>query len=182
MKTPSRQRPVASLRVGHVEADDGVEVVPLKEVLRLPPIPREPVEDEPIIPIVLLRALTDDPFHEGVIDEPAGRHGLPHACADLGVVADMSPEDVPGADPHEIEVAGRHGGVGALTAPQALLPADTYVSVRPSHTPCIARQEGVRRGAARIRSFAPREPGGGGVMAAVGGLVCTLHTEHRSRP
>ncbi|GAB2836968.1 hypothetical protein GCM10027176_46690 [Actinoallomurus bryophytorum] len=32
------------------------------------------------------------------------------------MVADMPPEDVPGADPHEVEVAGQHGGVGALTA------------------------------------------------------------------
>ena len=50
---PAVEHPAADLAVRQVQHDDPVDVVGLQEELGLAPVPREPVDDEPEVPVVL---------------------------------------------------------------------------------------------------------------------------------
>src|SRR5215471_18044492 len=50
---PAVEDPPADLAVGQVKLDDAVDVVALQEELGLPRVPREPVDDEAEVPVVL---------------------------------------------------------------------------------------------------------------------------------
>src|SRR5712691_1757180 len=96
--------------------DHAVEVVALEEELRLAPIAREAVDDEAVIPVMLGEPLPHHALDQVIADELAGRHGAPDLGSEFGVPLYVPPEDVADADVAEIEVLGKHGGLGPLAA------------------------------------------------------------------
>src|SRR5690242_17760022 len=97
---PAVQNPAADLAVRQVKLDDAVDVVALQEELGLPRVPREPVDDEAEVPVVLGEPVPDHRLHQVVPDQFPGRHGAPDLGAQLGVVLHVPPEDIPHADVH----------------------------------------------------------------------------------
>ena len=147
---PAVEHPAPHLAVRQVELDDAVDVVALQEELGLPPVPREPVDDEAVVPVVLGQPLPHDVLDHLVGDELAGRHRAPHLGAELGVIPDVPPEDVAHADVHQVEVGGEHLALGALPA---ALHAHDHVFAHAAH-PGMPRPAGGARGgyAARRRT------------------------------
>ncbi len=62
---PAVEHPAADLAVGQVEHDDRVDVVALQEELGLGPVPGEPVDDEPEVPVVLGQPAPDHRLEPG---------------------------------------------------------------------------------------------------------------------
>src|ERR1700722_5916932 len=113
---PAVQDPPADLAVGQVQLDDPVDVKALQEELGLPAVPREPVDDEAEVPVVLGEPVLDHRLDQVVADQFPGRHGAPDQGADLGVVLHVPAEDVSDADVHDVQVSGQQLALRALAA------------------------------------------------------------------
>ena len=111
---PAVENPAADLAVWQVKLDDAVDVVALQEELGLPRVPREPVDDEAEVPVVLGEPVPDHRLHQVVPDQFSRRHDPAHLRAQLGVVLHVPPEDVPHADVHQVQVRRQHLGLRPL--------------------------------------------------------------------
>ena len=83
---------------------------------RLRPVPRETVDDEPVVPVVLVEALVHDLLHQVVANKLARRHDPTNLGTELGVVLDVPAKDVADADLGHVEITGEYGRLGALAA------------------------------------------------------------------
>src|SRR6185437_8088587 len=101
---PAVEDAAADLAVGQVKLDDAVDVVALQEELGLPRVPREPVDDEAEVPVVLGEPVPDHRLHQIVPDQFSCRHDPAHLRAQLGVVMHVPPEAVTHADVHHVQV------------------------------------------------------------------------------
>ncbi len=88
--------------IGHVDLQDGVDVVALQEKLGLVTVAREAVEDETVVPVVLIEALLDDLFDDVVRDQFARRNDALDARGELGMALNVPAEDVADADVDEV--------------------------------------------------------------------------------
>ena len=108
------QHATGNLFVRHLEQDHPVEVVALEKELGLPRVAREAVDDEAVVPVVIVQPLAHDRLHQFVVDELADGHDSPYLGAELGVLVDVPPEDVANRDVDQIEVGGEQLGLGAF--------------------------------------------------------------------
>src|SRR6266704_852786 len=113
---PPCEYPTMHLLVGQVEVDDPVDVVALQEELCLPGAAREPVDDEAVVPVMVVQSLPDDCLDHVVADQPPAGNGAAHLRAELRVMLHVPPEDVADADVLEVEVVGEKLGLCALAA------------------------------------------------------------------
>jgi hypothetical protein len=113
---PPREHPAAHLVVGQLEVHDGVDVVALQEERSLHRVAREPVEDEPVVPVVLLQPLVHHLRDQVVTDQLAVRDDAAHLGTELRVVLHLPAEDVTDADLRQLEILGEHRGLGPLAA------------------------------------------------------------------
>ena len=130
---PPGEHPARDLAVGQVEVDHPVDVVALQEELRLPLVAREAVDDEAVVPVVLPEPYPHDSLDEVVADQQSRCHRAPDLRAELRMMLDVPPEDVPDRDVLEIELLGEQFCVSSLAA--AL---DAHDDVFP-HTVTFAR-------------------------------------------
>src|SRR6266568_9511995 len=113
---PPCEYPTMHLLVGQVEVDDPVDVVALQEELCLPGAAREPVDDEAVVPVMVVQSLPDDCLDDVVADQPPSGNGAAYLGAELGVMLHVPPEDVADADVLEVEVVGEQLGLRSLAA------------------------------------------------------------------
>ena len=92
---------------GRSQVDHAVDVVALEEELGLAGVAREPVEHEPVVPVVHGEAVAHHRLDELVVDELPGRHDPADLGAELGVVLDVPAEHVTDAQVDEVEVGRR---------------------------------------------------------------------------
>src|SRR6202012_3352175 len=147
---PPGQHPAADLAVRHVEVDNPVDVVALQEEQRLPPVAREPVDDEAVVPVVLGQPAPHHRLGHVVPDQVAFGHDPLDLGPHLGVVLHVPAEDVPHADVHEIEVTGQQLALRALTA---ALHAHDHVF---AHGSTLAQAAGLVKRAGRVTAPARR--------------------------
>src|SRR3954447_7214916 len=98
----------------HVERRPAVEQQ-VVERLGLGDVAREAVEQEPLAGVVVLQPRQDHPDRDLVRDEVAGVHELLRLLAELGALADVGAEDVPGRDLRDPEVCGDEWGLRPLS-------------------------------------------------------------------
>ena len=108
--------------------DDGVEVVALEEEAGLRPVAGEAVDDEAVVPVVVLQAPPDHLLDQVVADQLPGGDDPPDLGAQLGVVLDVPAEDVADVDVLQVEGVGQQLGLGALPLPCA--PMTMYLRMR----------------------------------------------------
>ena len=119
--------------------DDGVEVVALEEEAGLRPVAGEAVDDEAVVPVVVLQAPPDHLLDQVVADQLPGGDDPPDLGAQLGVVLDVPAEDVADVDVLQVEGVGQQLGLGAFAA--ALRPHDDVLA----HALTSAGRSGRRR-------------------------------------
>src|SRR5215208_5120047 len=102
--------------VGDLEQDDRVQVVALQKEPGLGLVAGEAVDDEAIVPVVLVQAPVDHGLDQVVGDQFAGGHAAPDLGAQLGVVLDVPAEDVADADVFQGKGFGQELGLGAFPA------------------------------------------------------------------
>src|SRR5271166_628848 len=76
----------------------------------------EAVDDEAVVPVMLAEPLLHHGVDEVVADQQPRRHRAPDLRAELGVMLDVPPEDVPDRDVLQVEVPGEHLRVSSLAA------------------------------------------------------------------
>src|SRR6204780_4973077 len=135
---PAVEHPAAYLGVRQVKLDDAVDVVALQEEFGLAPVPREPVDDEAVVPVVLGQPVPDHRLHQVIADQLARRHHAAHLRAHLGAVLNIPAEDVTHADVHDVQIGREQLALGALAA--ALHPHDHVLA----HVTSLAYAGGCR--------------------------------------
>src|SRR5262249_49150318 len=104
--------------VRHVDQNHGIDVIALEEELGLPPIPREAVEHESEVPIMLIKSATDDLFDDLVWHQLPLAHDSHDSRSEFRVYLKIPPENVAHGDVDEI--AGVLEQLGLRAFPAAL--------------------------------------------------------------
>src|SRR5262249_22531366 len=80
--------------VRHVDQNHGINVIALEEELGLPPIPREAVKYESVVPIMLIKSPTDDLFDDLVWHQLPLAHDSHDSPSQLRVYLTIPPDNV----------------------------------------------------------------------------------------
>ena len=100
--------------VGSVQIDHSVNVPVLPQELGMRLVAREAVQDEAIVPVVLVQPPTDEVHDNLVRDQVAAVQDLTDGRRQLGAVLEVPPNDFTDRDVGEIEVRRQHPALRRL--------------------------------------------------------------------